>query len=155
MRLLPYQKFVINTKQLPTEVKQVLTKVTALTPKDNTQSNKFFSGEVNTENFKISRILVYRNSFNPIIRGKYSNTTRGTQIAISMGLPKVVIFFLTVWCVMDLGIMLFAIVNTIATGKFDTFFLFGLLSLVFAYGFALIGFNREAGAAKETLTQLF
>lgn len=153
MKLIPYQRFTITTSASVLEVKQKLEKITSASARSSKQSNKLFSGEINEDTFKISRILFYRNSFNPVIKGELSNSASGSDIKARMSLPKIVIVFLTIWCAMDLAIMLFAIANTVVTGEFDTFFLFGLLSLVFAYGFALVGFNREAAAAKEMLIQ--
>lgn len=153
MKLIPYQKFSIQTDYNTELVKQKLERVTSKSAKNNSQNSKLFSGEIGDRSFKISRILFYRNSFNPIIKGEISNCASGAEVTVSMGLPKVVIVFLAIWCTMDLAIMLFAIANTVVSGEFDTFFIFGLFSLIFAYGFALLGFNKEAELAKEGLTQ--
>lgn len=152
MKLIPYQKFSITATYSVDDTKQRLESIITKTAKSN-NNTKFFSGAINGNTFKITRILFYRNSFNPVIKGEFDSTTNGTEIFVRMSLPKVVLVFLAIWCTIDLAIMLFAIANTVFTGEFDTFFLFGLFSLVFAYGFALFGFNKEAELAKEALIQ--
>jgi len=59
------------------------------------RSNKIYQGEISDTEFKISRIISYKNSFLPIIYGNLSETEEGTEIIMKL-MPHwfVVIFFL-------------------------------------------------------------
>ena len=60
-------------------------------------SGKKFFGEVSTDNFKIWRIISYRNSFLPIIEGRITPTISGSHIAVTLRLHGFVSLFMLFW----------------------------------------------------------
>jgi hypothetical protein len=64
-----------------------------------------YEGTVSETGFKISRIIHYRNSFLPVIRGRFEPQVDGTTaIHIHMGVHTFVIAFLGFWCSIWFGI---------------------------------------------------
>lgn len=99
MKLLPYDTFEIRTSLTLEEI------ITAL--KKEVEPRKWFrwfsrdqvvfEGDVSRDGFKIGRIINYRNSFAPIIRGTFKQSPNGTTVLIRMNLHPLVIVFLCIW----------------------------------------------------------
>ena len=60
-------------------------------------THKFFQGEVSREGFKITRIVHYRNSFLPVIRGTFKQGEPGVTVLIRMRLHPFVTAFMYFW----------------------------------------------------------
>ena len=60
-------------------------------------SGKKYQGEFSYSNFKIWRIISYRNSFIPIIEGQITPAASGSHIAITMRLHRFVAAFMLFW----------------------------------------------------------
>lgn len=54
---------------------------------------KEYEGSVNENSFEISKVIQYRNSFLPQIRGRIQKENGGTQIQVTMSLHVFVLFF--------------------------------------------------------------
>ncbi|OPY65440.1 MAG: hypothetical protein A4E63_02972 [Syntrophorhabdus sp. PtaU1.Bin050] len=117
--------------------------------------HKIFEGKVSWEGFKITRIIHYRNSFLPIVQGRFRQEEPGISISVRMYLHPFVIAFMCLWfggigfgiCMMGKGI---------ASGHaaFTPFLLipFGMLFL----GWMMVsgGFRSEAKKAKVSLNDI-
>ena len=101
-----------------------------------------FEGKVAKDTFKINRAINYRNSFLPILHGRFHATATGSKIEVKM-IPHVsVIAFLVVWYVLTGGAF-FQIVMDWRNGAQITgrdlipmgMFMFAYLMCFFAFGF--------------------
>ena len=98
MKLLPIDSYEIETTQTLEEAAALLS--SNVEPRKwfrFGRSHKLFEGEVTYEGFKILRIINYRNSFLPIIRGTFEQTQTGVKLALRMSLHPFVIAFMCVW----------------------------------------------------------
>jgi hypothetical protein len=160
VQLFPSQNYTINTALTPKEVAKKLKQVVG--PKQSLKAllkskkkDKLFEGEITDNSFTISRIIFYQNSFKPLIKGSYTGNANGTQIDITMGLPKMVIVLITIWCVFDFALILLGAVDAFFNGRFNVFLITGLLSLVLPFAGIKMGYPKEAVEAQNTLAQLF
>ncbi|NES17781.1 MAG: hypothetical protein F6K41_02285 [Symploca sp. SIO3E6] len=100
MQLLPRDTFTIQShKSLPEVIRQLKAHIEA--PKvirwNFSDNHAPYEGTISSSGFEIRRIINYRNSFLPNIRGRFDSSSAGTQIRITMGLHPFVIAFLLFW----------------------------------------------------------
>jgi hypothetical protein len=109
----------------------------------SSEGNDFY-GEVNNDSFKIRRIIWYRNSFQPIIRGNIVELTSGTRVEITMR-PHLFILAFTV----ILLYFLFTTFEPLANGDYVPFVILTAF-LLFAYAL----YRIECLIAKKKLVSL-
>lgn len=136
--------------------------------KDNVEPNKIFrfrggtkvfQGNVYDSNFTISRIILYKNSFLPQIKGSINTDTDSTTIGIKMYLHPFVIVFMILWfLVVTVGCFASAIafVNSLNQGNAfrpEVLIPFGML----AFGICLctVPFWIEVKKARNELDRIF
>lgn len=99
MKLLPYDRFTLEANVLPGALQARL--AAAVEPykaiRWRIQDCRPYQGQVSDAGFKISRIIDYRNSFLPVIRGRFLPAATGTHVEITMELEPLVAVFLGVW----------------------------------------------------------
>jgi hypothetical protein len=99
MKILPYESFAIDSRQSADAIAAAL--AAHVDPKSGFWSyragGKNFRGEVSRDGFKLTRSIVYRNSFLPVIVGKFEPGPVGTRISVLMRLHLFVLVFITVW----------------------------------------------------------
>jgi|SRR6187551_977617 len=98
MPLLPYRRYELVSTKAPSEVEAALRD--AVEPKSIwrfSTATRPLEGEVGDAVFDVRRIIGYRNSFLPQIRGKISAAPEGSRIAITMRLHPLVLAFMTFW----------------------------------------------------------
>lgn len=100
MKLLPYEEFTIQTRDfLPLIIERLNGEVE--TPKIRwgfSRHHALYQGKVSESGFEITRIIHYRNSFLPVIRGTFHQESDGrTTIHIKMGIDPFVMAFLGFW----------------------------------------------------------
>jgi len=61
------------------------------------KKHALYQGSIGSEGFQISRIIHYRNSFLPTIRGRYEVQSHQTLIHVQMSLHPFVMAFLGLW----------------------------------------------------------
>jgi WD40 repeat protein len=97
MKLLPHYTFSLQAHD-PLSV--VLERLAAQVEPPKTvrwflsQDHLLYEGSVSEEGFKISRIIHYRNSMLPVIRGRFEQSSDGTVVQINMTLHPLVLGFL-------------------------------------------------------------
>jgi hypothetical protein len=94
---LPYERLVIETKLTPGEVAERLREVTAPGRRLRFRSSapeKDFQGTVSDREFRITRVIDYRNSFLPVVRGRIEDAPGGARVEVSMRLQPVVFGFM-------------------------------------------------------------
>ena len=165
-KYLPFEKFVITSKLSSEEVMKRLTD--NLEPKRkgigsyfNIKSSKPYFGVLTENKFEIHRIINYRNSFLPQIKGTVSSYLGETEISIYMRPAKVVIGFMIFWLGI-VGVICMAIIinllqrlneimnHKITPGAFIPFIMF-----VFGYLLIYFGFKVESKKSKAFLINLF
>jgi hypothetical protein len=113
-----------------------------------------YEGSISGKEFKINRIIHYRNSFLPVINGSVTPVIRGCRIHITMRMAWFVILFAFVWFI---GALFGAIMIGYATIRDrENFFLAFIPFLLPALGYLLFtgGFKYESSKAKKFLREL-
>ena len=107
---------------------------------------KTFQGTVGADTFDIQRIIRYRNSFLPRIRGTIQAETAGSSISVTMSLPGPVLIFLVVW----LAIALTATFESMSRSGLTT----AIAIVVFVWLMTAGGFAFEAAKAERALCKI-
>lgn len=162
MLFLPFDTFTITTNLNPEQVSEKLSN--AIEPPKRLRSydiwakqpSKQYEGRISGYNFRINKIINYRNSFLPIIEGTICPDIIGCQIKIQMKLHIAVIIFMLFWFGNLIPISLSFLAAMIADHKVGP--ILGLAPLgmgLFAYLLCMSSFNIEAKHAKDFLYELF
>jgi len=158
MRLLPFEKFHIRTSLSEVEIKKRL--ADNLEPEKIIRFNwsnsgrKTFEGEIVKNQFRISRIISYRNSFLPVIFGRIEDLGSFREIHITMRMAMAVIIFMCVWLGMAGVIAILVLIAGLSTKS-------SIAALIptgfFAFGYILMmgGYLTESSNSKEILSKLF
>lgn len=119
---------------------------------------KPYQGSVGMDGFFISRIISYRNSFLPEIRGEVSHEVVHTAVRINMQLALFVRIFMALWfgaVVVGLVLCVGAIINGVRAGsKFEPQLLVPFPMLVFGYLMVRLSFGYEANKSRKFLRDL-
>jgi len=107
-----------------------------------------FLGRLDGTTFKVVRIIGYRNSFLPVIRGRITQHGQGADVRLVMTLHPLVALFLLVWFT-GLGTAVFG--NLEAAGSLFAALPLGLC--LFGAAVTLAGFVPEALEAKRIMRE--
>lgn len=113
-----------------------------------------YQGVVSEDSFKIYRIIHYRNSFLPVIRGRFEERGDYTLIHLTMSLHPAVIAFLGVWTLMWCGFAIpiaLAALSYSGNGIFLVFLLFPFLFLAIAWAAFWFEVNRSQRDLEQIL----
>ncbi|WP_000691820.1 hypothetical protein [Leptospira interrogans] len=154
MKIIPYEEYSLKSNLT---VEEAISKLKA-----NTEPNKLFGsgtkifhGNINNDTFDICRIISYRNSFLPKIKGNIRSEANSIIIDIKMHLHPSVIVFMFIWFS---GALLEFIVSTITLMSNLSDFLQELLislgMLAFGIGLFTIPFWIEVKKAKQELEKI-
>ena len=160
MKLLPLENITFKT-QLPSD--EVISRLDGLVEPEkglrfslfNSASTKPYEGQIYGQTFRMKRIIGYRNSFLPRIKGVVSTDYDGTTIRVTMRLHVVVLVFLCFWCGF-IGLVCLGILSRLsddAEGKLVDLVPFGMLG--FAYALTMVAFKMESIRAKKVLQRAF
>jgi hypothetical protein len=158
MPLIPYKHIRISTTR--TVEKAVGLVSSAISPR-RTLSNwsvstgKEFEGSVNEQGFKIQKIIHNRNSFLPVLYGKFVPTDMGTKVDIHLTMDRVVIIFVCLWLAASGGAFLLLARGSMASGKWDNNTWSILVALVFFYLMIFFGYGFYAKTTEEFIMNLF
>lgn len=99
MKLLPYESLTLETRDpLPIVRDRLAACIEAPRWGWNLSRNRApYQGTISDDGFKITRVIHYRNSVLPVIRGRFEPTRSGTVVRVTMGLNPFVIGFLCLW----------------------------------------------------------
>lgn len=102
IKLIPQENLVYNSNLQPAELTEELRKHIHNVKRLNINwyydhTGASYNGTVTENQFQISRVINYRNSFLPVITGKIEETTSGSRVHIEMQLTKVVKYFSIFW----------------------------------------------------------
>ncbi|MDB9509816.1 hypothetical protein PN499_01175 [Kamptonema animale CS-326] len=155
--MFPYEKFTINTSLHPEIVRQKLLAVVEPRKAIRWKINNYekpYEGEVGDHSFEINRIINYRNSFSPIIKGRIYPEGMGSKIDIKMAMHPSVIVFMSIWLGLVGSSWILSAIAMIEEGKFDSS-IFGVSGMLLGcLLLPLIGFKPEANDSKKFLIDL-
>lgn len=156
--LFPYQRLVFESPLSREEITRRLTrKVTKRRQDWFEKSTLPFEGTVSDTGFKVSRIINYRNSFLPVIDGRFFPLMRGVRVQVTVRLPANVLFFCVVWFSLVGLIGLGSILSPSSVKGVSAFeMLIGVLAMsVFFYLLVTLSFRFEAKKASKLLSEVF
>lgn len=160
MKVIPYEKYSFKSNLTAEEAISKL--------KENVEPNKIFrmgggekvfQGNVYSHNFEISRIISYRNSFLPQIKGNIKPNNNSIIIDIKMHLHPFVIVFLFIWfvgvilgCIVTATVLIYSLIqgSALSPGLIIPFAM-----LAFGIGLSTIPFWSEVKKAKSELNKIF
>lgn len=166
-KYIPYENYNLTTELTLIEVNKRLSYNIELRQKNkftlfnNYNTTKPYIGEYNINSFCINRIINYRNSFLPIIKGEISTTNNLTHINIKMRPKLIVTIFMTFWLsiigIICLGVLIIGIINSSLVLKegFSPFILIPFGMFIFGYLLFYKAFKFESKKSKEFLNNLF
>ena len=154
MTFLPFETIVIETPLTKEETISNLSK--SIEPEKsfrffNKSDTKDFEGQLRGNEFEIKRIISYRNSFLPIIKGRLQTFGTGTRVTVNMRLHAAVIIFMAVWFG---GVGLFFLASLLGLKDNGDTILFPLGMLLFGYALTMGGYLFESYRTKEILTDI-
>lgn len=151
IQLIPYRRLSLNTRlsveQTMSLLQESVAPVPSISLRWTSKATKPFEGTVSPTGFTIFRTIRYRNSFLPILNGRFAATPTGTVITVNMTISPLVAA-VGLLMIMSLGpILLSALAR-----QFDL----GLaLLLLGIYVVMMIAFGYEANRAEAQLKQIF
>lgn len=160
MNYLPFVQFTIQTDLSSTEVQERLQGV--IEPKRMwrglSRDHKPYEGELNGLHFDVRRIIHYRNSFLPMIKGEIRPAAQGSEVTIKMQPHIVVLIFMGLWLTFTGGAFLMVLIagTTGAMGN-DVDWFAPLIPggmLLFGYLLVMGGFIFEARKSEEFFREL-
>jgi hypothetical protein len=159
MLLLPFDYMIINTPLNPGAAYRILIdnveeRTTPFFDFQPRLDTKPYLGVIGSEKFRIWKVISYRNSFLPIIRGTIKENNSGTILKITMMPAMSVLLFMSVW----FGGLIFALVFLLLDkndGKLNPAFIIPLLIIGMGLLFVSAGFNAEAISSKEDMKRIF
>ena len=165
IKYLPFENYILTTNLRTDEVCKRLSeniepKNLSIFSSPNRNSTKQYEGNISGNIFQISRIISYRNSFLPIIKGNISSSYGQTQIKIKMHLVTFVLIFISLWLgvvgLVCIGILLAGILQLrlILANGFSPMLLIPLGMFIFGCALTIIPFKIESKKSKEFLTNL-
>ena len=97
IHILPYLEHTIRTTKSPQEIHDILQSVTSSKRAWVTRPPGEFIGTIDQYDFKIMRIINYRNSFMPVIKGAIKKGEEAYVVALKMQLHPITYIFLIFW----------------------------------------------------------
>lgn len=114
-----------------------------------------FEGTVSEADFQIHRIIRYRNSFLPMITGRFIALDQGVRIEVKMKLHVVVLLFSLVWLE---GIVSYVMVwgsTQVMAGRIEIATALPLAMMLFFLLLVTMMFRIEANKASTLLREIF
>ena len=157
MRFIPAERL---TYRSPLDAETILSRLAgAIEPPKLLRLNKKaphkpYEGAIQGRTFRMNRVIHYRNSFLPRIRGTVEATGVACTVAVRMDLHPLVWVFLAIWMGVIGVISVLLLLETIPSNGFDPVLLILPVMLFFAYGMALGGFKYESKKSRQFLAEL-
>jgi 4-hydroxybenzoate polyprenyltransferase len=107
--------------------------------------------------FDIQRVIRYRNTFLPRIRGRIQAGASGSSISVTMSLPLAVQIFALAWLTVSAAMVAMVLVSIIYHPRLAhaAFMLFIVLMLRAGWRMIVGGFSTEAAEAERLLLKMF
>lgn len=164
-KYLPFENYTLETKLSTSEV---LTRLEANVKAPRRTWNretspdliKPYEGKMTGDTFEISRVINYRNSFLPVIKGSINTYLGKTRITIKMRMVMFVMAFMFFWFgivgLVCLGLLIVGIIQfkEILQHGFSPMLLIPFAMLAFGCLLVSFAFKRESKKAKTFLSDL-
>lgn len=160
MKLLPFEDFYINTNLKPGEVQSSLEKEVEPDKEFSfknlfiTTSDYYFSGYVVNGTFEFKRIISYRNSFLPQIKGSTEAWLNGSRVHIKMRMHTAVIIFMCIWLGFTALFGIGFLIQEMNKRPFEIADLTPCGMFLFGYLLTMGCFKYESVKAKDKLLEL-
>lgn len=148
MKLVPSKKVMLVSPLSEDKVKGILEDV--LRPRmhntfsfNEAQNKTLFKGFIEDNQFKIQRIINYRNSFLPQIHGQFKSSPNGTLIILHLKVQAFVLVFMSIWFSMVSVAFVATLIGVLIQNVQPFAILVPLFMLVFAFALVHFGFNKE------------
>lgn len=158
MSFLPYENIIyesnLTESDLRDRISQNIESKKSFRVGFGNKNTKPYEGYINGNIFEINRIVSYRNSFLPQIKGVISQANGATRINVKMRMHIFIYIFLTIWCG-GVGLAFIAmLISSINNNNFEPaiFIPFGML--IFAYLLTTGGFKFESSISKKDLEKI-
>lgn len=164
MNFLPYANLTYKTHLSKDEIVKKLSK--KIEPKQWIRMSGVFAdnsyqpyeGSISENTFKINRIIGYRNSFLPHIKGEIEETKDSTLIHIKMRLHIFVLVFMSIWLSV-VGIVSIGVLSSLffidGNQEFNIGFFIPFFMLLFGLLMPTLAFRYEANKSKKFFEKLF
>ncbi len=161
MKYLPFENITYKSKLESEEILKRISEI--IEPRKMFRTIRFFEsnnhkpyeGTITGNSFKITRIIGYRNSFLPRIKGIVEKDFNGTNVNVKMRVNTFVIVFMLIW-LGGVGIGCLVALTLMFNNKhFEPMTLIPLGMLIFGYALVTGGFKYESVKSKEYLAKLF
>lgn len=152
MKILPYDTFTVVTPDpLPIVLQRLSENIETTKMFRFSRDHAPYQGTLSEQGFQISRIIHYRNSFLPIIRGRFEPQPNGTAIHLKMSLHPIVMGFLGFWYWTWYG----AVIPMTLAGVVPGLMAAAVIGLPIAVlVIFLVAFWTEANRSRNELTQI-
>ena len=125
----------------------------------NSSSGKPYKGKYSANTFSITRVINYRNSFLPLIKGEISTYINETRINIIIRPVLSVLIFVSIWLgIVGIVAVFFLLAALLPSAGSDITFTHALIPLgMFIFGTLLmtLSFKAESKKARTFLVDLF
>ena len=160
MKFLPFESIIYKTSLKEDEIISRLSEIVE-TEKFlgfglfRAESTKSYEGYISGHYFKIHKIIMYRNSFLPQIKGIIERTEDGILIKVKMRMYLFVIIFVSLWCSLVGTICVGVLRELLFNFEFSAVSIVPLIMFSFAYGLTMGGFKYESIKSKRELQKIF
>ncbi|WP_233258241.1 hypothetical protein [[Phormidium] sp. ETS-05] len=156
--IFPFERFTITTALPPDIVREKLISVVE-PPSRNirwgmTKPDKPYQGKISESYFEISRIINYRNSFIPVIKGRIYPDGTGSKIHIEMTMHPFVMVFMAIWLSVVGQAAVGVLIAAFSSATFDPTYLTPLGMFLVGLLICPLGFRPEANGSKKFLIDL-
>ena len=154
MRIIPYKKIRINHTKNKDIVREIInSSIEPCKIFGYSNSNKMFCGHIEDSSFKIRRIIKYRNSFLPILKGNILDQ----EVIVTIRMNHFANIFMSIWMLYAVVGFIFStvfIIVLLLSGKFEILSLPGLILAPAGFLMLKIGFWKEVKKAETELTSI-
>jgi hypothetical protein len=165
-KYLPFENYTLATRLTVDEVHKRITDNVAIKKAFrflvfSKRPDKPYEGQITRNSFSISRIINYRNSFLPIIKGDVETFAGQTHIKIKMRPPLPVLIFISVWLsitglvALVMTLILIAKLTRQLPPDLSPLNIIPFVMLFFGVALCYFAFNKERKIAKTFLQDLF
>ena len=155
--LIPYKRFTIRTNLSCDQAMDILRQsVQSRTSRFSTPPpGARFEGTLWADRFRIKRVIRYRNSFLPILHGRFVAAGHETVVDVTMVMQPAVIGILLLFCGGGVIGIAKAVSDFARAGELDYRFGIPFFMFAFLYFLTFVGFGSEAEKAQIMLEQVF
>ena len=163
MKYLPFEnikyKSRLNSQEILKKISEIIEpkKTFRMSGISGSNNHKPYEGNIIGNSFNISRLISYRNSFLPRIKGIIEKDFNGTKVNVKMRVNTFVIIFMFIWFG-GVGVGCLAVLVSgfkFGSQNFEPMTLIPFGMLIFGYALVTGGFKYESIKSKKYLAELF